>query len=108
MPTQTAKLTKTNVVDLAQYRTSKVPPAPQEPPNDDEWHIDLAQWILDRCRERPDILWLTDREQEFLRSMTSWSGLPTERQAWWLEKIETRVLRALNAPNPNPSNPPAA
>jgi hypothetical protein len=105
MPTQNAKLAKpANVIDLAHYRTGKaVTTAPQEPPNDDEWHNDLAQWVLDRCRERPDILWLNDREQEFLRSMTSWPSLPTERQAWWLEKIEAKVLKALKvAPNPPP------
>jgi hypothetical protein len=99
MPTQTAKLTKTNVVDLTAFRARKATPQQQEaPPN--EWHVDLALWILDRCAEQPDILPLNDREQEFVQHMTVWPGLPTERQAWWLDKIATRFERALGLPTP--------
>ena len=91
-----------NVVNLSSYRKAKTPPP--EPLPQEEWHVEVGLWILDRCRERQDILALVnDREMEFVASMTRWPGLPTERQAWWLEKIETKVLRALNKSSPSPA-----
>ena len=103
---------KAEVVDLSQYRARKAPPPqePQEPQEealqDVEWHVELARWILARCLERPDIPQPNQREMEFLQSMMFWPGLPTKRQGWWLEKLEARVLQALN--RPNPPQPPAA
>jgi hypothetical protein len=102
---------KNNVVDLTAFREkTKAPTAQQEEALQDvEWHVELARWILARCLERPDIPQPNPREMEFLQSMMYWPGLPTKRQAWWLEKIETRVLRALDgtATQPPPT-PPAA
>jgi hypothetical protein len=91
-----------NVIELSAHRKTKTPqpqPLPQE-----EWHVEVGMWILDHCRERQDILALVnDREMEFVASMTRWPGLPTERQAWWLEKIEAKVLRALSESSPSPA-----
>jgi hypothetical protein len=89
-----------NVVNLSSYRKAKTPPPEQQ----EEWHVEVGMWILDRCRERQDIQALVnDREMEFVASMTRWPGLPTERQAWWLEKIEAKVLRALSESSPSPA-----
>jgi hypothetical protein len=92
-------MSNANVINLNTYRKAKTPPQPEQ-----EWHVELAMWILDLCRERQDILALiNDREIEFAESMTRWSGLPTPRQAWWLEKIEAKVLRALSESSPSPA-----
>ena len=91
-----------NVIELSAHRKAKT--QPPEPLPQEEWHVEVGMWILDHCRERQDVLALVnDRELEFVASMTRWPGLPTPRQAWWLEKIETKVLQALNSLSPSPA-----
>ena len=45
---------------------------------------------------RPDIIRLNDRERDFLENMLQWPGLPTPRQAAWVEQIERRITATLN------------
>ena len=92
-----------NVIELSAHRKAAKTP-PQQPLPQEEWHVEVGMWIQDHCRERQDIQALVnDREMEFVASMTRWPGLPTPRQAWWLEKIETKVLQALNSLSPSPA-----
>ena len=39
---------------------------------------------------------LNDRERDFLENMLQWPGLPTPRQAAWVEQIERRITATLN------------
>jgi hypothetical protein len=82
------------VIDLAVHRerrASTAQPTPELP-----WQRAVAQWCLRWSWSRPDIIRLNDRERDFLENMLQWGGLPTQRQAAWLEQIERRIIATLN------------
>lgn len=58
-------------------RTTTKRPAPPTPP---EWPEQLSF-----CLDHQDLL--TDRELDFVRSLRSWRGRPTQKQAKWLLDI---------------------
>lgn len=92
-----------NVVALANYRRSKAPTPPPKPQL--EWHIDVAEGILHWANRRPDLMvLLNERELDFVYNMAVLPYPPSERQEWWLEDIENKLVRALQTT----PNPPAA
>jgi hypothetical protein len=95
-------LSNTKVIDLAAYRSRK---AQQPPPEDagDAWAQKLAEQLLAAHQSRPDLP-LSGREFTFLCNMArDWAGLPTDKQASWLEAIEARFARALDSEPGNPA-----
>jgi hypothetical protein len=64
------------------------PPPHPEPPDDED-----ADWddIIDFCWDRSDRL--SGKEIDFVHSMRSWGGEPTEKQAKWLRDIFRRLAR---------------
>jgi len=60
-----------------------------------EWQAEVANWILLWHQRLPAVATLNQTEYNFLLTMLYWQGLPTERQARWLEAIERRTAAML-------------